>query len=84
MDTDFPLADNAHRLGEYATHPRVRPDKRLAVSLLLAGPRGPAARPQGAGRGCRAAEAATAPLSSLRARHSPERTIKRVQLLFLG
>jgi hypothetical protein len=38
MDTDFSLADNPHRLGEYATHPRVRPDKRLVVSLLLAGP----------------------------------------------
>ena len=38
MDTDFSLADNPHRLGECATHPRVRPDKRLAVSFFLAGP----------------------------------------------
>ncbi len=29
--------DHAHRVGESATHPLARPDKRLAVSLLLAG-----------------------------------------------
>ncbi|MBW8370685.1 MAG: hypothetical protein K0M66_06910 [Thiobacillus sp.] len=27
-----------HRLGESATHPLARPDVRLALSLLLAGP----------------------------------------------
>ena len=38
MDTDFFLSDKPHRLGEYATHPLLRPVKRMAVSLLLAGP----------------------------------------------
>ena len=83
MDANTGLFGIPHRMGECATHPLARPVKRLALSLLLAYP-GRLRTRRGAGRGCKAAKAATATLSSLRASHSSERTIGRVQLRFLG
>jgi hypothetical protein len=51
MNTDFPVFDQIHLLGDIATHPLERPEVRLALC------------PQGAGRIRKAARAATTPLS---------------------
>ena len=38
MNIDFFAFDSLHHLGESATHPLIRLVKRLALSLLVAGP----------------------------------------------
>ncbi len=38
MDTRFTPFDNSHHMGDIATHPLIRLDARLPLSLVVAGP----------------------------------------------
>ena len=74
---------NAHQMGRYATHPIARFLGRGSLLLHLAWDGHAASYPQGAGRSCKAAEAATASLSRL-AQQPKKRTLGCVQLPNLG
>ena len=70
---------NTHQIGEHATHPIARFLGHWSLLLLLAWDGHAASYPQGAGRSCKAAEAATDSLSRL-AQQPKKRTLGCVQL----